>query len=125
MASYTINSLCGEARALLQDVIPTGSVNGTRYSNQDLLDAFNDAVQQIRVKRPDAFLGMGLRTAVPIFTTTDLTAGTPFPIDNGFYPAVLYYVVGRCELREDTFSDNGRAISLMNKFVSQILQVAS
>ena len=123
--AYTIATLCTEARAILQDVIATGSTNGTRYSNQDLIDAFNDALIQARGKRPDLFIGMGLRNTVPQYSTADITANTPFPIDFTYYPAFLYYVVGRSELRDDTFADDKRAATLMNKFTAQLLGVMS
>jgi hypothetical protein len=124
MAS-TIAALLTEARAILQDVIPTGSPNGTRYSNQDLLDAFNDALLQARAKRPDLFLDMGLRNAVPRYNTDDLTALTAFPIDQMCYGAFLYYIVGRSELRDDTFADDKRSSLLLEKFIAQLMQVAS
>jgi hypothetical protein len=121
--AYTIGGLLLEARGILNDVTPT--VGGLpRYSDTDLVNAFNDALVQARAKRPDLFLPMGLRNTVPQFSMpTDQT--TPFPLDFSVYPAFLYYVVGRSEMREDTFSDDGRATVLMNKFVSQLLMVQS
>jgi hypothetical protein len=121
--ALTIGGLLTEARALLQDV---SSVDGTsRYSDADLIAAFNDAMLQTRAKRPDAFLtaSLGLQTAVTQYTTSDLAVA--FPLDPIFYPAFLFYVVGRSELREDTFADDSRAVTLANKFVSQLLQAAS
>lgn len=104
------------------DVTPTDGA--TRYSDADLIAAFNDALLQARAKRPDLFLDMGLRNAVPQYTMpTDSTV--LFPLDPTVYPAFLYYVVGRSELREDTFTQDGRAVTLLNKFASQLLQVAS
>ena len=122
--AYTITSLCTEARAVLQDVKSTGSPNGTRYSDQDLIDAFNDALMQTRMRRPDVFLDIGLRNAIPQYSAADVAGGTPFPIDNTYYPALLFYVVGRCELRDDTFSDDNRAMQMMKQFVSQIMGLA-
>lgn len=119
--ALTIGGLLTEARALLQDA---SSVDGsTRYSDDDLIAAFNDAMLQARVKRPDAFLDIGMQTAVTQYTTGNLA--TAFPLDPIFYPAFLFYVVGRSELREDTFSDDSRAVTLMNKFVAQLLQAPS
>jgi hypothetical protein len=120
--AYTIGGLLTEARGVLNDVVPTDGA--TRYSDADLIGAFNDALVQARVKRPDLFLDMGLRNAVPQYAMPNDTT-TPFPLDYGVYPAILYYVVGRSEMREDTFSDDNRAAVLMNKFVSQLLQVQS
>jgi len=79
---------------------------------------------QARAKRPDLFLPIGLRATIPQYQMPNDT-NTAFPLDPGVYPAFLYYVVGRSELKEDTFSDDSRAVTLMNKFVSQLMQVAS
>jgi hypothetical protein len=86
--------------------------------------AFNDALVQARAKRPDIFLDMGLRNPVPQYVMPD-DGGTAFPVDPMFYPAFKYYIVGISEMREDSFSDDSRAVTMMNKFASQLLQVAS
>jgi hypothetical protein len=117
----TFGTLISEARTLLQDVV---QMDGTlRYSDQEMYDAINGALAEARVKRPDLFLDMGLRTPTPTYGTND--TDTPWPFDNQLYNPVLYYTVGRTELRDDTFSDNSRAVTLMNKFVSQLLQTSS
>jgi len=118
----TIADLIAEAREMLNDVTPISG--DPRYEDVELIHALNDALMQLRSKRPDAWLGYGLRKAIPQFGTnnTDLF----FPVDEvQFYPACLFYVVGRAELSEDTFSDDGRAVTLMNKFITQILAVKS
>ncbi len=123
--ALTIGGLLSEARGILNDVVPMASSGGTtRYSDTDLINAFNDALIQARAKRPDLFLDMGLRNAVPQYAMPG-DSGTTFPLDASVYPAFLYYIVGRSELREDTFADNGRAVVLMNKFVSQLLATQS
>jgi hypothetical protein len=118
MAIRTIGTLLAEARTLLQD-----KVQAYRYSDDELLENFNGAVGEARIKRPDLFLGRGLRAPLPFHTTADLAA--PFPYDIIIYQAALYYVVGRAELREDSFSNDSRAVSMMNKFVAQLTAVQS
>lgn len=118
----TLGRLLLDARALLQDVV--ASSGELRYSDTDLIQAFNIALLQARAKRPDAFLSMGLRVGVPQYSMPD-DVETEFPLDPTLYPAFLYYVVGHSELRDDAFAQDGRATVLMNKFVSQLLQVAS
>lgn len=120
--AYTIGGLLTEARGLLSDTTAGGTV--VRYADTDLIAAFNDALVQARAKRPDLFLDIGLRNPVPQYAMP-ADAATAFPLDYGFYPAFLFYVVGRSELREDTFSDDNRAVTMMNKFISQLMQVAS
>jgi hypothetical protein len=118
----TIAAAVAQARTLLQDTVPTvGSVY--RYTDQDLIDNFNGALVEARRLRPDAFLCLGIRTPLPLYTTANLTDGTLFPISELYFMAFVYYIVGRAELREDTFSNDSRAVSLMNKFTSQFLKV--
>ena len=101
------------------------TVGGTlRFSDTDLINAFNDALLQARAKRPDLFLDMGLRSAVPQYAMP-ADSSTIFPLDQMTYPAFLYYVVGRCELREDTFTDDGRALACMQRFTAQLMQAAA
>lgn len=120
MAVRTIATLISEARTLLQDSDP---VPGYRYTDAEMLQAFNGAMSETRAKRPDLFLDLGLRNPVPFYTVTDLAA--PFPLDTNVYSAFVFYVVGRSEMREDVFTEDGRAQVLMAKFIQQLLTVAS
>lgn len=118
----TIGRMLSDARAILNDVVPiTGK---TRYSDEDLIQAFNSALLEARAKRPDAFLATGLRVSVPQFVMPDDQAEV-FPLDPIFYPLCVNYIVGKSELREDEFAAEGRAVAMLNKFVTGLLQVAS
>lgn len=120
--AQTVGKLLTEARQLLNDTLP---ISGTpRFADVQLVNALNEAMLQVRAKRPDAFLRFGLRTALPSFAMPS-DQNTNLPIEDQFYSPLLYYVVGRSELVEDTFADNGRAITLMNKFTTELLKVAS
>lgn len=124
MATYatrTVGGLLAEARGLLNDVVPISGA--PRFSDADLVDIVNEALLQIRSKRPDAWLTYGLRKAMPKYAMP-ADAGTVFPVEDQFYSPILYYVVGRAELVEDTFADNGRAITLMQKFTAILLKNA-
>ena len=116
--ALTLGGLFAEARRILSDD------DGVRYTDADLVAAFNDALLQARAKRPDAFFILGLRNQVPQYVMPG-DEDALFPLDQVFYPAFLFYICGRSELREDTFSNEGRAVVLSNKFVSQLLQIAS
>jgi hypothetical protein len=118
--TLTIGGLVGEARALLNDTVQTAGA-GYRYSDDDLVSFINAGLREARMKRPDFFLSYGLRVRTPIYTSADLAL--TWPVDESLYNPVLYYVVGRAEVREDTFTDDGRAKLLMDKFVSTILGV--
>ena len=115
--ALTLDGMFTEARRLLSDD------DKTRYTDADLVAAFNDALLQIRAKRPDAFVRVGLRVPVPQFTVGEISK--TFPLDQIFYPPVLFYVVGRSEIREDTFGNDARATALTTKFTAQLLSVSS
>lgn len=115
--ALTLGGMFAEARRILNDD------DKVRYTDADLVAAFNDALLQVRAKRPDAFTTIGFRAPVPQYLETDLSSA--FPLDQIFYPPILFYVCGRSELREDTFTNDDRAVVLSNKFVSQLLKVAS
>lgn len=120
--SRTVGGLIIEARQLLNDERP---ISGEmRFPDADLVSALNEAILQVRAKRPDAFLGYGLRKPVPVYALP-ADAATIFPIEDMFYSPLLFYVVGRSELTEDTFSDDSRAVTLMSKFTAQLLRVSS
>lgn len=123
MATRTLGTLVAEARTLLQDKITDGD-GAYRYSDAELFENINGAFMETRTKRPDLFLSMGLRATVPMYDAA-VDMDVPFPLDPSVYTSVLYYVVGRAELREDTFAQDSRAVSLMNKFVSSLLGLAA
>ena len=117
----SIGRLLQDARVILNDTVPiSGSV---RYTDDDLFQAFNSALLETRAKRPDAFLELGLRTGVPMYGPGN--ENQLFPLDVIFYPLFVNYIVGRSELREDEMTQEGRAVVLLNKFVTGLLQVAS
>jgi hypothetical protein len=113
----TIGDLFSDVRYTVQDT------SSDRYTDTDLVMMFNSALREARAKRPDLFLSMGLLNALPVYTSSDV--GVAFPLDVAAWPAFQYYIAGRLEMADSTFADNQRAVVLMNKFVSQLLAVAS
>ncbi len=119
----TFGTLIGEARTLLQDKLGTNG-GALRYTDDEMFESINAMLAEVRTKRPDLFLPIGLRKSLPFFSSaTDMNVA--FPLDTSCYSAFVYYLVGRAELREDTFSDDSRAVSLMNKSLSQLLTISS
>jgi len=115
----TIGRMLLDARTLLNDTVPiSGSV---RYTDEDLIQAFNSALLEIRSKRPDAFLASGLRIVVPQFLMPD-DQGMEFPLNQIFYPACVNYLVGKAELRDDEFQQDSKSVLLLNKFVTDLVQ---
>lgn len=115
----TFGDIILEARTLLQDKIPT-SGSKLRYSDSEMFEAINRMVTSVRALRPDLVLGVwgprSLRNILPYYNAANDMA-TPFPFDLIIYPSFVQYLVGFAEMREDTFSESGRA--------SQMLQMAA
>lgn len=119
LATRTLGGLLAEARELLNDTVP---ISGSpRFTDTDLIRVVNEGLLQVRMKRPDAWLTYGLRKSLPIYAMP-ADVDTLLPVEDQFYSALLYYLVGRAELVEDTFADNGRAITFVGKFNSLLLK---
>ena len=118
--SRTVGGLVTEARQLLNDTVPISGA--PRFTDAALVAVVNEGVLQVRAKRPDAFLVFGLRLPTPVYALPG-DEDTNLPFADIFYSPLLFYVVGRSELTEDTFADDGRAVTLMSKFTQQLLRI--
>ena len=113
MAKKTIGDCIGEARVLLQD-----NYTPYRYSDDELIDAFNNALYEIKRLRPDAYLG-GYGTDLTIYTTADTATEVPFPAI--FFQPTVLYITGYAELRDDEFTIDQRAAILLRSFAGQLV----
>lgn len=114
----TVADAVTEARAILQD-------NDTpyRYSDADLVAYLNDGLLETRKIRPDLFRTYwGTGDAFPEFTSQDITDATDFPIDDMFFTPVVYFIAGTAELRDDEFTVDARAATLLNQFNTKLLK---
>jgi hypothetical protein len=119
-ALETVGQYIEESRRLLQDeIVPY------RYPQDDIIDALNIALMETRRLRADLFLPA---FAMPWFDPA-LTAAPdlskPVPIDPMYRQSIVYYVVGRMQLRDDESTTDARAASLLTKFVAQMLTIES
>lgn len=115
MALDTVQDYIDRARVLLLD-----EVQPYRYPTLDLVEALNLAFLEARRLRPE-LLKNYFRTALPDFSTTNLTAAVP--VDPQYRLAFLYYVCGHAQLRDDEMNQDNRASAFMNKFVAQMLTI--
>jgi hypothetical protein len=113
-ALTTVADYVAQARVLLQDTL----ANAYRYSDIELVQSLNLGMVEARRLRADLFLGRD----VPIYTANDVT---PVVIDDQFRMALLYYVVGNVQLRDEEDTQDQRALALITKFTTQLLQVAA
>lgn len=88
--------------------------DATRYTSAEQIEFVVDALNTVKTKRPDLFIGM---FSTPIGT---LTTASEIPIDEQFYRAVVDYVIARCETKDDESVVTARA-ELMAKFAAGML----
>jgi hypothetical protein len=105
--------------ATLQDVINSVRVDlqdtdAIRYTNSQLLGFANDGIQGAFRKRPDFRLG-SYTTAAVVYGLNDQV---PLPIQ--YQMLLAHYVTARAELRDDEYSQDGRAAGLMNLFAAEL-----
>jgi hypothetical protein len=81
--------------------------------------ALSLAMLEARKLRPDLFIGRS--SAVPGYTVNDTTAVV---MDQQYRVAVLYYVVGHAQLRDEEDTQDARAAGFLGKFTSQMLTLA-
>lgn len=110
----TVQDYITESRRLLQDTIVP-----YRYPDADLLEALNIGLMEAFRLRADLFLP---EFDVPVLTAIDTT---PVSFDKMYRSALVYYVVGRAQLRDDEQTQDARAASLLTKFVAQMLQIGA
>jgi hypothetical protein len=111
----TVGDYLTEARVLLQDTrVPY------RYPDADIIRALSIGMQEAYRLRADLFLS-ALDFKVPdLVNTTD-----PVPIEVGYRQGFVYYMVGRIQLRDQEDTTDQRAGALLQKFVGQMLTIAS
>jgi hypothetical protein len=113
----TLDDLVAEIRLMLKD-----RREPYRYSQADVLEGINTAFREVKRLRPDAFVEYVTVTepaflpiAMPDYTEADLAQDppTPLPIEEMFYNAIVYHVVGKIQLGDDEFAVDNRAMTLL------------
>lgn len=118
-ALQTVGQYVAEARTLLQDRYAP-----FRYADEELVDCLNIGMQEARRLRADLFIPTNF--AVSWFNVDDtLDFDADVPMDQMYRSALVYYIVGRAQLRDDEATTDQRASGLMSKFTSQLLVISS
>lgn len=104
-----------ETRRLLQD-----EIDPFRYPDADLVDALNIGLLEARRLRADLFLPL---FDIPYFAATD--TAKPVTMDPMYRHTLVYYMVGRAQLRDDESTTDSRAAALLTKFTAQLLTIQS
>tara|TARA_R110000772_G_scaffold51809_5_gene118880 strand:+ start:6222 stop:6482 length:261 start_codon:yes stop_codon:yes gene_type:complete len=78
---------------------------------------FNTAMLELKRIRPDAWLG-SYDTDLTIYTTADVAL--EMPVGAFYFFPVVYFLAGASELRDDEYTADGRAASLLTAFSRQV-----
>lgn len=111
----TIGDLLSQVRTLLQDVdVSSGQY---RYSTDSIMVAFNQAMMDMYRIRPDLFLENGF--VIPVYNSSDLSVA--IVIEPQYVPALIYYVVGLVQARDDEQNQDNRAMGFLKVFQQTIV----
>jgi hypothetical protein len=111
--SLTIRNAFTQVRQTVQDVDEP-----YRHSDDKLFGYFNDALGDIRRLRPDLFIG-SLDSTWVIYDDTNFD--DPFPIDFTYFTTVIDYMASTVGIEDDEFANDGRAITLYQRFVTKLV----
>ena len=114
MALDTVQDYVNGARTLLQD-----GVAPYRYADADIIAELNNAILEAKRVRPDLFFGYRGKNPYPTFSA--LTDVVPF--EDVYRPALTYYIVGKCTLRDEEDTDDKRGIGMIQKFTAQLISL--
>lgn len=105
------------AQHVIDSVRPSiNDADADARSDAVLLGYIVDALNAIKNRRPDLFLGK-FRAAYAMET---MVLADPLPIDAQFFRPVVDYVIARAEMTDDEYATNGRA-ELMAKLTEGFL----
>lgn len=102
--AYTMQQVLDRARSPLNDS------SKRRYPDAKLLEYANDAVRQLRQKRPDLFFGQF--EALP----GDKALGENLPLDDDYMPVVCDYIRARAETKDDDAALQSKAVAYFALF---------
>lgn len=112
MALDVVQDYLDRVRVLLLD-----EVEPFRYPTADLVENLNMGVLEMRRIRPDLMQSY-FRGTLPDFDVSVLTAAVP--VDPQYRVALVYYVAGQAQLRDEENTQDSRAAAFLNKFVAQM-----
>lgn len=105
----TVLDYISEARVLLQDTLVP-----YRYADAELLSGLNLALVQAHKLRRDLFLKYD---AAPYYAAV---AATEVDIDETYRRAILFFICGHAQLRDEEETTDARATAFFNGFNMQL-----
>ena len=117
-AFASLGDVVAQIRTLLQD---TDTLGGEyRYSDDSIVTAINMGLLEMYRIRPDIFLALSFQ--IPEFSVS--APDQPMEIEQQHVPALVYYAVGMCQLRDDEGTQDQRSALFLGKFTSMLAGVA-
>jgi hypothetical protein len=113
MALETVQKYVDYARELLQDTKDTPY----RYSDASLVRALSLSLPEAKKLRPDLFLNV----TIPNITANDTTV---VPMDEMYRTALVYYMCGIAQLRDDEEVQDQRAAAFLTMFQAKLTTVS-
>jgi hypothetical protein len=120
MSLQTVQDFINEARVILQDEQGLGS--GARYPDVDFVSAINIGILEFRRIRPDLFIPY-LRITPPSYSLANRTQTVA--IDDQYRNALLWYVCGHIQIRDDETTQDQRATIFLNKAVGSLTKAGA
>lgn len=114
----TVGDYLTESRVLLQDTVAP-----YRYADAELVSALNIALMEVRRLRADLLLSSHFE--IPFFSIATVDKAAKVAFEPMYRGSLVYYIVGRAQLRDDEATTDSRAASLLGKFMQQMLTVQS
>ena len=105
----TVLDYIAEARVLLQDTLVP-----YRYADSELVTGLNIALVQAHKLRRDLFLRHGSTPYYPV------PAATEVDIDETYRRAILFFICGHAQLRDEEETTDARATAFFNAFNMQM-----
>lgn len=116
----TVGDIMDQVRTLLQDTDLTSGQY--RYSTDSIVTNLNQCMTDLFRMRPDLFLELSFQ--LPHFTVDDVTADTPFGIEEQYVSPIISYIVGLTQARDDEQTQDARAGIFLATFTKQVLTVS-
>lgn len=113
----TVANYIARARVLLLDTLAP-----YRYSDAELVENLNLGLLEMRRLRPDLMMST-FNGDIPMYSSA--SPSTNVACDVQYRVALLYYVCGQAQLRDEEPTQDARASTFLNKFVAQMLSIGA
>ena len=120
----TYQDVITEARVLLQDT----DSDAYRNSNTNLIAIYNRGLQALARVRPDACYDLYVDNSLEVPEVVEESPGSDqvvwtdaFGLEMQFFNPLVSYVIGVAELVDDEYTEDGRAMMLLQAFKAEIL----